>query len=419
VGREVWYERACLGFIRELRPRRLKEATSTDVTQFLGLLAQQPDSAGWKVRQADHALRILFQEMIRSPWAEQWAVGLPEMEGWMEGPEGGTKIPVPADAAQARFAEQVNKMIRSLRCLHYSYRTEEAYVDWARRFLSFAGAERVEQLDADRVRAFLERLAVVAKVSASTQNQALNALVFFFREGLGKELGQLGKFAPAKRPRRIPVVLTRSEVDRLFECLSGENRLMARLLYGSGLRLMECVRLRVKDVDLERRQIVVRDGKGAKDRVTMLPEALVCELEEHLKRVKRQHEEDLKADHGEVYLPEALSRKYPSASHDWAWQYVFPADRLSVDPRTGKVRRHHACEATLQRAVSAAVKKAGIAKAASCHTLRHSFATHSLERGYDIRTVQELLGHESVETTQIYTHVMQKPGLGIKSPLDP
>jgi integron integrase len=194
---------------------------------------------------------------------------------------------------------------------------------------------------------------------------------------------------------------------------------MARLLYGSGLRLMECVRLRVKDVDLERRQIAVRDGKGAKDRVTMLPEALVSELEEHLKHVKRQHEEDLKAGQGEVYLPEALSRKYPQASREWAWQYVFPADRLSVDPRTGRVRRHHACENTLQRAVSAAVKQAGIAKAASCHTLRHSFATHSLERGYDIRTVQELLGHESVETTQIYTHVMQKPGLGVKSPLDP
>jgi integron integrase len=277
-------------------------------------------------------------------------------------------MPVPADAAQGRLAEQVNKMIRSLRCLHYSYRTEEAYVDWARRFLSFAQAERVEELDAGRVRAFLERLAVVGKVSASTQNQALNALVFFFREGLGKELGQLGEFTPAKRPRKIPVVLTRSEVERLFQCLSGENRLMARLLYGSGLRLMECVRLRVKDVDLERRQIVVRDGKGAKDRVTMLPEALISELEEHLKQVKRQHEEDLKAGQGQVYLPEALSRKYPNACQEWAWQYVFPADRLSVDPRTGKVRRHHACENTLQRAVSAAVKQAGIAKAASCHT---------------------------------------------------
>jgi Phage integrase, N-terminal SAM-like domain len=188
-GKEVWYERACLRFIRELKPRRLKEATAGEVTQFLGLLAQQPDSAGWKVRQADHALRILFQEMIRSAWAAQWPVGLPEMGGWMEGPEGGTKMPVPADAAQARFAEQVNKMISSLRCLHDAYRTEEAYVDWARRFLSFAHAERVEQLGADRVRAFLERLAVVGKVSASTQNQALNALVFFFREGLGKELG--------------------------------------------------------------------------------------------------------------------------------------------------------------------------------------------------------------------------------------
>jgi hypothetical protein len=193
-----------------LKPRRLKEATAGDVTQFLGLLAQQPDSAGWKVRQADHALRILFQEMVRCPWATQWPVGLPEMEGWMEGPEGGGRMPVPADAAQARFAEQVNKMIRSLRYLHYSYRTEEAYVDWARRFLTFAQAQGVEELDAGKVRAFLEKLAVIGKVSASTQNQALNALVFFFREGLGRELGQLGEFTPARRPRKIPVVLTRS-----------------------------------------------------------------------------------------------------------------------------------------------------------------------------------------------------------------
>ncbi len=193
---------------------------------------------------------------------------------------------------------------------------------------------------------------------------------------------------------------------------------MARLLYGSGLRLMECVRLRVKDLDLARRQILVRDGKGSKDRVTMVPEALVSELEEHLKRVQGQHDRDLSTGEGEVYLPDALSRKYPNAAKEWAWQYVFPADRLSVDPRSNKIRRHHACENTLQRAVSAAVKQAGIAKAASCHSLRHSFATQLLEGGYDIRTVQELLGHESVETTQIYTHVMQKPGLGVKSPLD-
>jgi Phage integrase, N-terminal SAM-like domain/Phage integrase family len=261
AGREVWYERACARFIRELKPRRLKEADSKDVTQFLGLLAQQPESCAWKIRQADDALRILFQQMVRCSWAEQWPVGLPELDGWMEGPEGGGKMPVPADGAQARFAQQVNKMIASLRCLHYSYRTEEAYVGWARRFLTFSQAQLIEEMDADKVHRYLEKLAVADKVSASTQNQALNALVFFFREGLGKQLGELGEFTPAKRPRKIPVVLTRNELDRLFACLTGEHRLMARLLYGSGLRLMDCVRLRVKDVDLERRQIVVRDAR--------------------------------------------------------------------------------------------------------------------------------------------------------------
>jgi Phage integrase, N-terminal SAM-like domain len=228
LGREIWYERACWRFIRELKPRRLKEATAADVTQFLGLLAQQPDSTAWKIRQADHALRILFQELLRASWAGAWPVGRPEMEGWMEGPEGGGRMPVPANAAQGRFAQPVNKMIASLRYLHYSYRTEEPYGDWARRFLTFAQAQRVEELTAERVRAFLERLAMVGKVSASTQNQALNALVFFFREGLNQDLGELGEFARAKRSQRIPVVLTRSEVERLFAQLEGGHRLMAQ-----------------------------------------------------------------------------------------------------------------------------------------------------------------------------------------------
>jgi integron integrase len=417
-GAEPWYERWCLRFIRELKPRRLRDATAEDVSQFLGLQAMQPEATGWRIRQADHALRLLLCDVMRLPWASEWPVGLPELEGWMEGPEGGQRLPVPEDGAQGRFAEQVNRMIRTLRCLHYSYRTEEAYVGWAQRFLSFANAGSIEQLDASRVRAFLEMLALKGKVAASTQNQALNALVFFFREGLKQDLGALGDFAPAKRPRKVPMVLTRSEVERLLACMTGEHRLMALLLYGSGLRLMECVRLRVQDIDLERRQITVRDGKGAKDRRTMLPEAAVAALTAHLAEVKSRHEEDVREGRGDVYMPDALGRKYPSAARNWAWQYVFPADRLSVDPRTGKVRRHHACENTLQRAVGAAVRKAGIPKAASCHTLRHTFATLLIEAGYDIRTVQELLGHKDVTTTQIYTHVLSKPGMGVRSPLD-
>jgi integron integrase len=370
------------------------------------------------VRQADHALRLLFEEMLKSPWASQWPVGLPELEGWMEGPEGGGRMPVPANAAQARFAEQVNKMIRTMRCLHYSYRTEETYVGWAQRFLTFARAETLEGLNGAKVRSFLERLAVRDKVSASTQNQALNALVMFFREGLSKELGELGEFAPAKRPRRIPVVLTREEVRRVLNCMNGVERLMARLLYGSGLRLMECVRLRVQDVDMERRQITVRDGKGGKDRITMLPEGWCRSWWRIWKGSGGSTRKICDWARGRCICRTRCRGSIPNAAKEWAWQYVFPADRLSVDPRSGRVRRHHACENTLQRAVSLAVRKASIPKAATCHTLRHSFATLLIEAGYDIRTVQELMGHKDVSTTQIYTHVLSKPGMGVKSPLD-
>ncbi len=316
---------------------------------------------------------------------------------------------------KARLLDQVREVIRFK---HYSIRTEDAYVQWIKRFIFFHGKRHPREMGATEIEAFLTDLAVRGKVAASTQNQALNALVFLYQKVLHIELGEFSA-ERARRPDRLPVVLTKAETANLLAAMKpGTIGLMARLLYGTGMRLMECVRLRVKDLLFEENQILVRDGKGFKDRVTLLPSSVKAELAAHLERVKLLHQSDLKAGAGEVYLPYALARKYPQAAREWGWQYVFPAIHLSPDPRSGKTRRHHASETSLQRAVKEAVRLAGIVKPASCHSLRHSFATRLLESGYDIRTVQELLGHKDVSTTQIYTHVMQKPGLGVRSPLD-
>jgi integron integrase len=261
-------------------------------------------------------------------------------------------------------------------------------------------------------------LASERNVSASTQNQALSALLFLYQQVLERKLEFIGEVERATRPARLPVVLTREEVGSVLRQMTGDFRLMAELLYGSGLRLLECLRLRVKDVDFGYNQIVVRDGKGQKDRITMLPRKLRKPLGLHLERVKQLHQQDLARGHGAVYLPGALAQKYVNAKREWPWQYVFPAAKLSVDPRSGEVRRHHVLEKNLQNAVKAAVRASEIGKAASCHTLRHSFATHLLENGADIRSVQELLGHKDVSTTMIYTHVLNRPGIGVSSPLD-
>ncbi len=325
--------------------------------------------------------------------------------------------PAPATAAGAgpRLLDQVRTR---LRVKHYSLRTEEQYVGWIRRFVLFHGKRHPAGMGAAEVESFLSHLAVAGRVAASTQNQAKAALLFLYREVLGTELPWLDGITQARTPARLPVVLTREEVRATLARLSGRPWLLASLMYGTGMRVMEAVRLRVKDVEFARREIVVRDGKGAKDRITMLPAQLVEPLRNALVAAARQHEADLAAGHGEVYLPHALARKYPSAGREWAWQYVFPAERLSVDPRSGAVRRHHADEQSVQRAVRAAVQAAGIAKPATPHTLRHSFATHLLEAGYDIRTVQELLGHADVSTTMVYTHVLNRGGRGVVSPLD-
>lgn len=305
-----------------------------------------------------------------------------------------------------------------IRLKHYSIRTEQAYVDWIKRFILHFGKRHPRELGAADVEAFLTHLAVAGNVAASTQNQAKSALLFLYREVLEAELPWLDNVERARAPKRLPVVLTRDEVHAVLSRLSGTHWLIASLLYGAGLRIMEALRLRVKDVEFSRKEILVRDGKGFKDRVTMLPAALAGPLSEHLKRVKALHAQDLAAGHGAVFLPYALERKYPGAARDWAWQYVFPSANLSEDPRTGIERRHHLQDQAVQRAMRQAVRDAGVAKPATPHTLRHSFATHLLEGGYDIRTVQELLGHADVSTTMIYTHVLNRGGRGVTSPLD-
>lgn len=324
-----------------------------------------------------------------------------------EGPPG-------ASSMQPKLLERMRDAIRYK---HYSIRTEQSYLGWARRFILFHGKRHPETMGEPEITAFLTSLAR-QNVTASTQNQALSALLFLYREVLKKELAWLDDVEQAKKPSRLPVVLSQREVQDVLARLGGTKWLMASLLYGAGLRLMECLRLRVKDIDYGQHQIIVRDGKGMKDRVTMLPDALVEPLKQHLQKVKALHQKDLKEGFGAVYLPFALERKYPAAPREWGWQYVFPSARRSVDPRSNVVRRHHVDENVLQRAVKQALRDAGVDKPASCHTLRHSFATHLLQAGYDIRTVQELLGHKDVSTTMIYTHVLNRGGKGVQSPLD-
>jgi integron integrase len=305
-----------------------------------------------------------------------------------------------------------------IRLKHYSIRTEQAYVDWIRRFIVFHGKRHPQSLGADEVEAFLTSLAVDRQVAAATQNLAKSALLFLYRDVLERQLPWLDNVVHARSPTRLPVVLTRAEVDAILRRLRGVHRLIGRMLYGTGMRIMECVRLRVKDVEFTRHEILIRDGKGFKDRVTMLPRGVMRPLRAHLATVQEQHGLDLRDGFGDVLLPFALARKFPTAGREWAWQYVFPADRRSPDPRTGIVRRHHVSDQAFQRAMRQAVRDAGVVKPATPHTLRHSFATHLLESGYDIRTVQELLGHAELGTTMIYTHVLNRGGLGVTSPLD-
>lgn len=321
----------------------------------------------------------------------------------------------PSQSAAPKLLDQVSDKIR---VKHYSIRTETQYIHWIKRFILYHNKRHPREMGAKEVESFLTHLATAGGVSAATQNQALSALLFLYREILAVNLPWLDNVIRAKKPQRLPVVLSKNEVGKILARMDGTYALMAQLLYGTGMRLMECCRLRVKDIDFERREILIRDGKGAKDRVTMLPESLIQLLQQQLAKRRQLYEDDLAKGMAEVFLPDALARKYPNAASDWAWQYVFCSGSYSVDPRSGRERRHHIDEKLLQRAMKKAVAASGVQKLATPHTLRHSFATHLLEGGYDIRTVQELLGHSDVSTTMIYTHVLNKGGKGVISPLD-
>ena len=386
-----WVER----FAKFLVDKPLHAADRNDAEAFIRSLESVRRMEPWRLRQASDAVRLLLTAIFGKRWDADATVPV------------GNTLEVSADPLR-----------RACRARGYSPRTEASYADWVRRFSVFRSAFGPQVSDADAVREFLERLALVERVSASTQAQALNALSFWFTHALGTGLGDLGDFAKSKRPKILPVVLTRSEIARLFAAMEGTTALMAGLLYGAGLRLREAITLRVKDIDLERRQITVREGKGRKDRLTVLAERWRTPLENHLQLVHAGWEEDTLSGYAGTTFPPALERKYPAAPREWPWQYVFPASRLCVEPGTGKFRRHSIDEGVLQRAVKTAMTRAGIAKRASCHTLRHSFATHLLESGADIRTVQELLGHSDVSTTMIYTHVLNRPGLAVRSPAD-
>ena len=409
----IWVKR----YAKQLGERPIEEGGIEDVTDLLQRLARE-GKRDWQIRQAAEGLRIYAQKVAGYSWATPWVIPIPQERAVEENGDPAFDGRTDQGQPHARFAGFIEEVKRTLRSLHYAARTEDTYLEWLRRFLVFSSPRSREELRVEQVQEFLSYLAVVRKVSANTQNQALNAMVFVFREVLERDMGEIEKVTRAKERRRLPVVLTKAEVKRLVDKLEEPHRLMAELMYGTGLRLMECVRLRVKDADFEALQIIVRNGKGDKDRITTLPVSLVERLRIHLAAVRVSHERDLQNGVGETYLPEALIRKWPNAAKEWKWQYVFPSSRLSQDPQTGRVRRHHTFENSLQKAVSNAAEKAGIDKRVSCHALRHSFATHLLEAGYDIRTVQELLGHSDVSTTMIYTHVLNRPGLAVKSPLD-
>jgi integron integrase len=392
VGRFLHYAQQ-----RDLTATKYQES---NVAVFLDDLRSAKDISDWQPRQAEDALKLYYFHYLGQSKSESASYKA-----------------ISSGDAPAVLAE----MSRLIRLKHYSYSTERTYLQWAERFFGYvkeAGRERFDDLTSEDIRDFLSHLALRKRVSSSTQNQAFNALLFLFRNVLDKETGNLDTTVRAKRGQKLPVVLSVDEIKAVFQHLSGQGLLIGQLLYGTGLRLMELARLRVKDIDFDMNTIYVRSGKGDNDRSTVLPATVKELLREHLKRVKVLHEQDIAAGHGAVYMPDALDRKYPNAPKEWAWQYAFPSSALSVDPRSGTVRRHHVSDTTIQTAIKNAVRKAGIAKHASVHTLRHSFATHLLMNGVNIREVQSLLGHKNVETTMIYTHVLRDMSNAPQSPLD-
>ena len=430
-----WYVFRVEALLKAYPEKSISEITAIDVGEFLQKLTQNPAVKDWQILQAIDAIQILCTEVLDRKCFSQvnWddyrltvktidashatlareavtdELGKPK---YVSPPKGNLA------EVFVQFQQEMEGFLVELRSRQYSIRTEQSYEQWILRLLARHRDILASQLTGDHIKAFINDLVVRGNVSASTRNQALSALLFFYRHVLNKNPDDLGDIAHAKRPKRLPVVLTRTETLALLDQIQGTTWLVAALLYGAGLRLMECVRLRVMDVDFGYGQITVRHGKGGKDRVVPLPQRCTDPLKKHLEVVSIQHNKDVGLGFGEVFLPDALSRKYPAAAREWRWQYLFPSSRMSVDPRSGQTRRHHLHETGVQKMIKVAAQRAGINKKVTVHTLRHSFATHLLERGSDIRTVQELLGHADVSTTMIYTHVLNKPGVAVRSPLD-
>lgn len=428
-----WYVIRAEQFLKAHNYTQLSQYQAQDVSKYLKKAGQENSLSDWQFRQLVDAIRTLFPH---SPVINDKTV---DWDYWLESSRSlssdhktiAREKPVNSRHVTAddfkdeqhghdlsEFEDEFNALRTEIRRRHYAVSTEQTYLHWLQRFVLFHKKQSPRLMSESEVAAFLEYLAVKRNVSGSTQNLALNALVFYYKQVLNKPLGELGDIVRAKRPARLPVVLTSKEIETLLSSMNGKHGLMASLMYGTGMRLMECVRLRVQDIDFEYKQIYVRQGKGLKDRVVPFPKSLLTKIKNLLLEVRKLHDEDLSQGYGSVYMPHALSRKYPKAASEWKWQYVFPSGKLSTDPRSGITRRHHVDESGIQKAIKRTADKIDLQKKVSSHTLRHSFATHLLENGYDIRTVQELLGHADVSTTMIYTHVLNKGGKGVKSPLD-
>ena len=436
-----WYVRHAERYIKARSNARLVEHTAHDVENFLQSKGGQSRLEDWQYKQLVMSLKILFVDMVKPAWAKQFpwdeyiehAESLPNShatvardyqlvdidsisQGLMDKNEKNSGI---FKQVYAEHPLHIQNLIKHIRFKHYSIRTEQSYLGWLLRYICFHSMKDPVNLAEKDISAFLEHLVFKRKVGSSTQSQALNALIFFYKFVLSVELSDSIVFARSKKPKRLPVVLSTNEIKRLLgDIKHPTQRLMANLLYGCGMRLMECVRLRIQDVDFDYQQIMVRQAKGGKDRVVPIPKKLIIQLKDHIENVKILHNADLDEGYGSVYMPDALGRKYPKAEKEFRWQYIFPSSTISKDPRSKAIRRHHVHERGLQKHIKKSAEEVGITKKVSTHSLRHSFATHLLENGYDIRTVQELLGHSDVSTTMIYTHVLNKPGVTVTSPLD-
>lgn len=427
----TWYVRHCETFIRRNRETRLKQHTAESVTSYLSELINSPETKAWQKKQAIDALQYLFK-CIRAPlhleidW-DYWKSSCMDLEPDhdLNYRKSHPVVYTDDDLSSAThktdktaIASEINCLRIAIRRKNYSIRTEKAYIDWFQRFLKFNAHKDITEIDSQDVVAFLEYLAIRRGVSAKTQSLALNALSYYFKNVREKEIGDISHFVRAKPRQKLPIVLTRSEVSNVLEQLKGVQWLVVSLLYGAGLRIMEAVRLRVQDIDFGFNQIVVREGKGNKERVVPLPARLIQPLKDHLLKVRRQHEDDLSQGNGSVFMPHTLEKKYGKSCQLWVWQYAFPSYKLSVDPRTGSIRRHHINESSIQKQVRNVSRTLTINKRVTCHSFRHSYATHLLERGMDIRTIQVLLGHADVSTTMIYTHLANFSNGKTSSPLD-